>query len=695
MTAVFPSRTTATPRAGAPPMAPRRPEQSTLHGDSRTDEYAWLRHAHDPAVLSYLEAENRWTRAATAHTAPLRERLYQELAGRMPQRDETVPMRYGGHWYTTRYEPGRGYPVFVRRAGTPQGAEEIVLDQNALAAGHEFHALGALEVSPDGRRLLYLEDTTGERHFTLWIRDLATGETLDRIEGVGAGAVWAADSLTCFYVTQDAARRPHAVWRHVVSSPRTADRCVFDETDTLYDVALHRSRSGAWILIETDSFSTAEWWAIPAADPAAAPRVIRPRREGVEYRVDHADGSFFLLTNEGAPEFRVVRIPEHGAAPPVEVVPAREGTFLEALDAFRGHLVLTERAGGLRRFRVVSLTNGAERCGEFPEGAYGVRLALNPDFGTPAFRFHYASLLTPPSVYDEDLGTGARVLRKRQAVPGGYDPERYEVRRLEAAGRDGARIPVSLLLRRGTSCDGESPLLLHAYGAYGATMEPIFNGPVLSLVDRGFIYAIAHVRGGQELGRRWYDDGKLDRKRNTFEDFIAVAEELVRRGYTRPDRLTAHGASAGGLLMGVVANERPDLFRAVVADVPFVDVINTLLDPLLPLTAQEWEQWGDPSREADYHYLRSYSPYDNVRPQAYPWMLVTAALHDSQVMYWEPAKWVARLRATGTGESPLLLDTHLTGGHGGASGRYQKLRELAFRYAFLLDAVGRAGATPA
>ncbi len=687
--AVPPGSITLPPEA--PPHAPRHPAVQTLHGEVRVDEYAWLQDRQDPAVLAYLEAENRWTEAATAHTAGLRETLYQELLGRLREADQSVPLWYRGWWYSTRTEPGRPYPLFLRQAGSTDAPEQVILDQNALADGLAHHALGGLEVSPDGRWLLYLEDRDGDRSYRLSLKDLASGEVVERLDGVWTGIAWADDSRTFFYMTADAARRGHAVWRRERGTPRAADTCVFDEPDTLYDVGVRRARSGRYILIDADSFSTADCRVIPSDAPATPPRLLLPRREGVEYRADHGDDGFYLLSNADAPEFRVLRLAAPGGRPE-EVVPERAGVFLEGIDVFRRHLVLTERAGGLRRFRVRALADGAERIIAFAESAYGMVAGLNPDFDSAAFRFTYSSLLTPPSVYDEEFATGARVLRKRQLVPGGHDPARYELRRLEAPGRDGARIPVTLLLRRGAPCDGSNPLLLHGYGAYGASVEPVFNGTVLPLVDRGFIYAIAHVRGGQELGRGWYDAGRMLHKRNTFEDFIAVAEELVRRGYTRPDRLTAQGASAGGLLMGVVANERPDLFRALVADVPFVDVVNTMLDPSLPLTAQEWEQWGNPARLEEYHYLRGYSPYDNVRPQAYPWMLVTAALHDSQVMYWEPAKWVARLRATATGPAPLLLQTHLAGGHVGPSDRYARLREAAFRFAFLLDAVGLAAA---
>ena len=674
-----------------PPVARLVPLTTTIHGDVRVDPYSWLRSRDDPQVLAYLEAESSWTSAQTRHTEALRERLYQEMLGRMQETDLSAPYRDRSYWYYTRTEAGRAYPLYCRRYGSLDAAEEVYLDQNVLAEGSAFHSIAALEVSPDGRRLLCVEDRTARREFSLFVKDLDSGDIVDRVSSTWISAAWADDSRTFFYTTADSAKRSSAVWRRDPGA--RIDEKVFEEPDVLFEVSVKRSRSGRYVLIDCDSFTSAEWWVVPAADPTAPPRVVASRRPGVEYRVDHGEAGFFILTNDGAPNFRVVRAAEGDPSPDRwrDWLPARGDVFVETVDVFRHHVVVCERSAGLRRLRVTDLRNDVVRYVSFPEAAYGVLPGRNPEFDTATFRFTYSSPATPPTVYDYEFETGTRILRKRQEIPSGHNPEDYEVLRFMAPGRDGAEIPVSLLQRRGRDHDRGSPLLLHAYGAYGATTEPTFNGNALSLVDRGFAFAIAHVRGGQELGRPWYDDGKMLRKLNTFHDFIDVAEELIRSGYCRPERLVASGASAGGLLMGVVANLRPGLFRAIVADVPFVDVINTMLDSSLPLTAQEWEEWGDPRVEPEYRYMLCYSPYDNVAAQDYPWLLVTTSLNDSQVMYWEPAKWVARLRATKTDSNPLLLRTSTEGGHTGSSGRYDRLKETAFRYAFVLDAVGLAG----
>jgi oligopeptidase B len=678
-----------------PPMAKKDPKTTTLHGVTLVDDYHWLRDKGAAEVTAYLEAENAYTEAGMKHTAALRETLYKEMLGRIKESDEAVPYRDGDYWYYTRTEQGKGYPIFCRKKGTLDAPEEVFLDQNALAEGKPFHALGGLDVSPDGSKLLYLEDLTAFREYTLYVKDLVTGRMLESIPKVWNGTAWADDNRTFFYMTADAAKRGNAVWRHVIGTPREQDPKVFQEDNVLYTVSVFRSRSDQYILIPADGFTSSEWRAIPSARPETAPRVIAARREGVEYSVEHGGGFFYLLTNDGARNFRIARAPDHADDLAwSDWSPHREDVFVENLDVFRDFAVVMERREGLRRLRVVELPGGASHDITFPETAYGVFPTGNPEFTASHFRFSYSSLVTPASVYDYDLRTRERTLRKRQEIPSGFDASRYEVQRRMAPARDGAQVPVSLLLPKGASLDGSRAALLYAYGSYGATMEPTFNTNVLSLVDRGMIHAIAHVRGGQEMGRPWYDDGKMMKKMNTFNDFIDVAEYLVKSGYTKPERLVANGGSAGGLLMGAVANMRPDLFRAIVAEVPFVDVINTMLDTSLPLTAQEWEQWGNPQNAEHFAYMRRYSPYDNVAKQAYPWLLVTTSLNDSQVMYWEPAKWVAKLRAMKTDKNPLYLRTNMAGGHGGSSGRYDRLRETAFRYAFMLDAVGLAGAQP-
>ena len=680
-----------------PPVAKIDPKITTLHGEKLVDNYHWLRNKGSAEVTAYLEAENAYVEAGMKHTAALQETLYNELLGRIKETDTAVPYHKDGYWYYTRTEQGKNYPIFCRKRGTLEASEEVILDQNALAEGNKFHALGGLDVSPDGSKLLYLEDLTAFREYTLHVKDLARGQIIESIPKVWNGTAWANDNSTFFYMTADAAKRGDTVWRHTIGTPREKDARVFHEPDVLNSVTVYRSRSDGVIFIPSTGFTSSEWRVIPAGEPLAAPRVIAARRPNVEYSVEHGNGFFYIVTNDNARNFRIVRAPDQGGAPDTwkDWVPHRADAFVEDVQVFRRFAVVSERREGLRRFRVMELEKGESHDVTFPETAYGVYPASNPEFDTELFRFTYSSLVTPSSVYDYNVTTRQRDLKKRREIPSGFDPARYEVQRRMARARDGVEVPVSILVRKGARLDGSNPLLLYAYGSYGATMEPTFDSNVLSLVDRGFVYAIAHIRGGQEMGRQWYDDGKMMKKKNTFHDFIDVAEDLIKAGYTRADRLVANGGSAGGLLMGVVANLRPDLFRAIVADVPFVDVINTMLDASLPLTTQEWEQWGNPQNAEHFAYMRSYSPYDNIERKAYPWLLVTTSLNDSQVMYFEPAKWVAKLRASKTDRNPLYFKTNMAGGHGGSSGRYQRLRETAFRYAFMLDAVGLARTAPA
>ena len=681
--------------APKPPVACVVPKVDTLHGEKRVDNYFWLREKGSPEVRAYLAAENAYTEAGTTHTQALQETLYKELLGRIKETDMAVPHRHGGYWYYSRTEQGKSYPIYCRKKGSLEAAEEVILDQNELARDKKFHALGGFDVSPDGSQLLYLEDLTAFREYTLYVKDLRTGRVIDSIDKVWNGTAWADDNRTFFYVTADSAKRGNAVWRHVIGAPREKDTKVFQEDNVLNEVTAFRSRSGKYVFICADGFTSSEWHVVPTANPMAAPRVIAPRRSEVEYSVEHGGGFFYIYTNDGARNFRIVRAPEDDPSPGnwKDWLAHRDTAFLEGIDVFQRHAVVRERTEGLGRLRVTELTTNHSHCVTFPESAYSVFVGSNPEFDTDVVRFTYASPVTPSSVYDYNMATEQRELKKRQEIPSGFDASRYEVQRRVARARDGVQVPVSILLPRGTRLDGSNPLLLYGYGSYGFTTEPDFDSNVFSLVDRGMIYAIAHIRGGQEMGRKWYDDGKMLQKKNTFNDFIDVAEFLVKAGYTSADRLVANGESAGGLLMGVVANMRPDLFKAVVAEAPFVDVVNTLLDDSLPLATQEWEQWGDPRNPEHYAYIRSYSPYDNVEAKAYPRLLVTTSLNDSQVMFWEPAKWVAKLRALKTDANPLYLKMNLAGGHAGSSGRYDHLREVAFKYAFILDAVGRPGST--
>jgi len=670
-----------------PPIAKTAPTSATLPGDLRTDEYSWLRDRTDPEVIAYLEAENAYTAAMMRHTEPLQQALYDEMLARIKEDDTDVPVRRDAWLYYSRTEQGKAYPIYCRRPDAEGSAEQVIFDQNAAAEGHAFYQLGGFEVSPDHRYLAFLEDTNGYEDFVLRVKDLGTGDFLpDGADLLGFGLAWASDGRTLFYQTTDAAKRADRVWRHRLGDARAADVEVYHDPDPLFNVGVRRSRSGAFVFLTSSSFTSTEGWLLDAHAPERAPRIVAPRAPDVEYDVDHSGEWLYLHTNrDGARDLKVMRAPVADPAAWEEWLPARAGAFVEAVDLFRAFAVVTEREGGLRRLRVTDLAGGGSHYVEFPEPAYGVTLDENPEFATRTLRFTYSSLITPDSVFDYDMSARTRELRKRDEVLGTYDASRYRVERLMIPSRDGRPVPVSLVHRLPLERDGSRPLVLYAYGAYGHIVEPTFSSARLSLLDRGFVYAIAHVRGGQDLGRAWYDEGKMFGKMNTFFDFIDCAEWLVRERYTSRDRLVAHGGSAGGLLMGAIANLRGDLFHAVVADVPFVDVINTMLDASIPLTAQEWEQWGNPAEAASYEYMRKYSPYDNVRRGSYPRMLVTSGVNDSRVAFWEPAKWVAKLRAHKTDSHPLLLKMNMGAGHGGATGRYERLKEVAFRYAFIID----------
>jgi oligopeptidase B len=671
----------------SPPIAKTKPSSVTLHGEVRTDLYAWLRDRTNPEVIAYLEAENAYTAAMMHHTEPLQDALYTELLGRIKEDDTEVPVRRDDWLYYSRTEQGKAYPIYCRRKDAADSAEHVIFDQNAAAEGHPFYQLGGFEVSPDHDHLALLVDTNGYEDFVLRVKDLRTSEFLaDTAEALGFGLAWASDGRTLFYQTTDSAKRADQVWRHRLGDARAIDVSVYLDPDPLFNVGVRRSRSGAFVFLTSSSFASTETWLLDARAPERAPVLVAPRAPDVEYDVDHGGDWLYLLTNrDGARDFKVMRAPVSHPASWTEWLPARDGVFVESVEVFRDFAVVLERAGGLRRLRVTDLASGDSHYVDFPEPAYGVVLDENPEFATRLIRFTYSSLITPDSVYDYDVQARTRELRKRDEVLGGYDPSLYRVERLMAPVRDGARVPVSLVYRAPLARDGRRPLVLYAYGAYGHIIEPTFSSARLSLLDRGFVYAIAHVRGGQDMGRAWYDEGKMFGKMNTFFDFIDCAEYLVRERYTSNDRLVAHGGSAGGLLMGAIANLGGDLFHAVVADVPFVDVINTMLDASIPLTAQEWEQWGNPADAGAYGYMRKYSPYDNVRRGVYPRMLVTSGVNDSRVAFWEPAKWVAKLRTHKTDSHPLLLKMNMGAGHGGATGRYERLKETAFRYAFIID----------
>jgi oligopeptidase B len=662
-----------------------------VHGETRVDAYFWLRDRSDPDVITYLEAENSYTRSIMRHTEGLQELLYQEMRGRIKETDLSVPDCLDGRFYYTRTEAGGQYPILCRKCGSLQGEEEILLDQNPLAAEHTYFRIGASEVSPDHRFLAYSVDTSGAEEFTLFIKDLATGELLpESVPGTSPGVAWANDSRTLFYTVLDVARRPCRLYRHTIGTSPSTDVLVYFEAEESFFMDINRTRSRQFLLLEISSHSTSEVRFLDANRPEASFQVVQLREQGIEYSVTHHAESFFIITNDAAPNFRLVRAPvgNPSKANWSPVLPYRPGVKVDAAEAFRGHLAVYEREAGLRQIRVLDLGSGEEHLIPFPEPVYTVRPHENPEFDTTLLRFTYSSLVTPNSVVDYDMASRTWSVRKQTEVLGGYDPSRYRSERVTATAPDGQQVPISLVYLTPLELDATRPLLLNGYGAYGVSYDPAFSSNILSLLDRGFVVAIAHVRGGEEMGRAWYEGGKLLNKRSTFTDFIACAEHLLARGYTAADRLAINGGSAGGLLMGAVANLRPDLFRVVLAEVPFVDVVNTMLDATLPLTVIEYDEWGNPNDPASYAYMRSYSPYDNIEAKEYPHMLVTAGLNDPRVAYWEPAKWTAKLRALKTDRNRLLLRVNMGAGHGGASGRFDFLREIAFKYAFMLDVLG-------
>ena len=676
------------PDSPVPPVAEPEPLVHTLHGDTRDDHYRWLQDKQSPRTLAYLEAENAYADAVLEPTKPLADALYQEMLGRIQETDLSVPYPVGGYEYYTRTEEGKQYPIHCRKpVGTDD--EQVLLDVNALADGEKFMALGAFAVSDDGNLLAYSTDNTGFRVYTLRVKDLRTGELLpDTIEKAGS-VCWAADNRTLFYSTEDDAKRPYRVLRHALGSTEP-DALVYEEPDALYRVFLYRSRDRQIVFVGSASSTTTEIHALPAEEPESAPSCLLPREEGHEYYPEHREGLFYLRTNKDAVNFRIVAAPVDDVRPDhwADVVPHDPGTMLEDMDVFAGHLVVTELSGGLPRLRIVAFASGDDHLVTFPEPTYTVGLETNKEWDIRHLRFRYASLTTPQSVFSYDMDSRDRVLLKETPVLGGYDRSLYVSEFVHATASDGTRVPISLVRRHDTPVDGSAPCLLYGYGSYGIVIPANFGSGRLSLLDRGFVYAIAHIRGGGELGKPWHDAGKMAHKVNTFTDFIACADHLVLEGVADRAKLAIMGGSAGGLLMGAVANMRPDVAALVMSYVPFVDVMNTMLDDTLPLTVGEYLEWGNPNEPDAYRIMRSYSPYDNLEAKEYPAMLIRTSLNDSQVMYWEPAKYVAKLRTLKTDSNPLLLRTNMDAGHGGASGRYDALRDLAADYALLLHHVG-------
>jgi oligopeptidase B len=707
-----PTQKTSTYTIPTPPVARREPVEHVLHGDRRVDHYAWLRHKENPEVIAYLEAENAYTDAILKPTEALQEKLYQEMLGRIQQTDFTVPYTLRGYQYFTKTFEGLQYPLYFRQPGTAFFDEQLLLDLNALAEGHSFCSVESFEVSEDNHLLAYSTDTTGFRQYVLQVKDLLTGTTLaERFERV-TSAAWASDNRTLFYTVEDeTTKRSHRLYRHVLGSTEP-DPLLYEEPDERFRIAVERTRSGAFLLLTIASHTASEVRFLRADRPTGEFRLVAPREDNHEYYADHHPGplaaehpgpaphsneeAFYIRTNSGGRTFRLmtVRVTDTSRELWREIIPNRPDVMLAAAEAFQTHLVLFEREGGLPYLRIVDLAADAPTALaashriEFAEPAYNASMGENPEFGASRVRFQYESFVTPRSVFDYDVRTRERSLRKQQPVLGGYDPSQYVNERLHATAPDGTRVPLSIVHRRDTPRDGSAPLLLYGYGSYGISVPVNFSSNRLSLLDRGVIYAVAHIRGGGELGKPWHDAGRMKQKRNTFTDFIAAAEHLIAQRYTTPEKLVIEGGSAGGLLMGAVANMRPDLFRMVISHVPFVDVLNTMLDSSLPLTVGEYEEWGNPQITEDYFYMKSYCPYTNLERKAYPAILARTGLNDSQVMYWEPAKYVAKMRTLKSDSNPLLLKVNMGAGHGGASGRYDYLREIALDCAFFLTHLG-------
>jgi oligopeptidase B len=686
------------------PVARREPVEHVLHGDRRVDHYGWLRQKENPEVIAYLEAENTFTDAMLKSTEAFQEKLYQEMLGRIQQRDLSVPYKLRGYFYFTRTEEGKQYAFRCRRRDAEGAAEELLLDLNALAEGHSFLGLDSFDVSEDNHLLAYSTDTTGFRQYVLHIKDLRTGATFpERFERVTSVA-WASDNRTLFYTVEDeTTKRSHRLYRHVLGATEP-DPLLYEEADERFRIEVERTRSGSFLILSIASHTASEVRFLRADQPQGEFRLIAPREDNHEYYADHhpglvpnaTGGLFYIRTNSGGRTFRLVTVPVSDPRREFwrEIIPNRPEVMLAAAEAFQSHLVLFEREDGLPYLRIVNLTADSPSALaeshriEFAEPAYNASIGENPEFDAGHVRFQYESFVTPRSVFDYDIRTRERQLRKQQPVLGGYDPFEYVSERLHTTAADGTQVPLSIVHRRDTPLDGSAPLLLYGYGSYGISVPVNFSSNRLSLLDRGVAYAVAHIRGGGELGKPWHDAGRLQHKRNTFTDFIAAAEHLIARRYTTPEKLVVEGGSAGGLLMGAGTNMRPELFRIVISHVPFVDVLNTMLDATLPLTVGEYEEWGNPQIAEDYFYMKSYCPYTNLERKPYPAILMKTGLNDSQVMYWEPAKYVAKLRTLKTDSNPLLFKINMGAGHGGASGRYDYLREIALDYAFFLTHLG-------
>lgn len=676
------------------PRARKIPVQLEKHGDIRTDDYFWLRERDNPEVLEYLTQENLYNEQMTAHTKELQENLFQEVKKRIKEDDSSVPYKLNGYWYITRFEKGRDYPIYSRKKGTLDAPEEILFDVNEMATGHDYYKLSGLSVSPDNKLISYAVDTVSRRKYTIYIKNLETGEIYsEKIRNTTGGATWANDNKTLFYARKDSETlRSNQIFKHRLGTKAKDDELVFLEEDETFHTYVYHSKSKRYIIIGSDSTLTSEYRILPADDPDGEFKIVQPRIRGVEYSIAHYGEYFYILTNkDGATNFKLMKtlVGNSGIENWEEVIPHREEVLLEDIDLFKDYLVVSERSNGLNKIHIRRWDGKDSYFLPFDNETYTAFTGANPDFDTDILRYTYNSLTTPTQVVDFNMRTREKEVKKELEVLGGkFKKENYVSDRIWATAQDGTKIPMTMVHRKELKRDGSNPVLQYAYGSYGSTIDPYFSNVRLSLLDRGFIFVIAHVRGGEYLGRKWYEDGKLLKKANTFTDFIDCTRHLIRENYTSAEHMYASGGSAGGLLMGVIANWAPQLYKGIIASVPFVDVVTTMLDETIPLTTGEYDEWGNPNNPVYYHYMKTYSPYDNVRVQDYPNMLVTTGLHDSQVQYWEPAKWVAKLRELKTDNNKLLFHINMEAGHGGASGRFEALREVAEEYAFLLDLEG-------
>ncbi|HEY9525677.1 MAG TPA: S9 family peptidase [Anaerolineales bacterium] len=680
------------------PIAPKRPREIIQHGQLRVDNYFWMRYREDPEVLKHLHAEQDYLEEIMQHTTVLQEQLFQEMKGRIKEDDSSAPEKEGEYVYYTRYETGKQYPLYCRKKGNAEAPEEILIDQNALAGENNFCRIGSFAVSPGGTKLAYSVDADGTEICTIYIKDLTTGALLpERISNTfgnvysHGGVEWAFDGASFFYVTRDTALRPYRIHRHILGTDPAQDLLLYEEQDETYFLWLTQSRSKGYILAYLHSTVTDEWIYLPNDGSTYEFKIFQPRTTGIEYQVDHAGDHFFVTTNENAQNFKLMRTSLHATTKEhwEEVIPHRSDTLIDGMDAFEDFFVLYERHGGFPQIRISGidgLTNAWNI--PFPEPVYSFLPARNPEFKTDILRFTYTSLVTPKSVIDYHVEEKTWTVIKQDEIPSGYDAGQYVSERAYATAHDGTQVPISLVYKKGLEKNGSNPALLYGYGSYGYSVDAGFDPNRLSLLDRGFVFAIAHIRGGSEMGRAWYENGKMLNKRNSFTDFIACAEHLIAENFTRKEKLAIMGVSAGGLLVGACLTMRPDLFGAVVAKVPFVDVISTMSDPSIPLTTLEYDQWGNPDDREYFDYMLSYSPYDNIRSTEYPHILITTGLNDPRVAFWEPAKFTAKLRELKTNDANLLLKTNFEAGHAGASGRYDYIKEIAFEYAFLIDKVG-------